>query len=145
MTASWSDLIDVQVIDVECFQLSDIQRNVSLQIFSCILPILWYFSCLLQGDVWLNPCFSKCHSFHLPFSSQPLCWGEGVAFCLTTHVPLHFFGFRGNWTTYDCLSFIPLLPDGNQLIIHPQFFRRGADQIQIGQECWLLLSLKVFF
>lgn len=110
--------------------------------FSCILPICDYYHACFWGDCLAGALlFSRfIHIIALVFlSSQPLSgdvvfggsggggWG---CFCQTTHFILVSGGI---WTGYDaCLSFIPLLPDGNQLIIHYYcFFRHGANIEQI--------------
>lgn len=129
MSALWwlCDLISLMFNSCmwNVFWLSDIQRKLSLQIFFMHFANLWFLSCFALGDVWLKSCFSSLYSHHclgfFCFSSQPLSWGW-IAFGQTTHLPLHFWFQGGIWTGYDCLSFIPLLPDGNQLITHSCHF-----------------------
>lgn len=109
---------------VECFRLSDVQRKLSLQIFHafCLFVIIIM---LALGDVWLKPCFpSFIHIIALDFQffittsvSGGGGWGWGVLLSNNTFTTSYLVS-GGIWTGYDCLSFIPLLPDGNQLIIH---------------------------
>lgn len=122
--------------------------------FSCILPICdYYHACLAEALLFCilftsSPCFFFC-------SLQPLSgdrvfggrWWWGC-FCQTTHFILVSGGI---WAGYDaCLSFIPLLPDGNQLITHYYcFFRHGANPEQIlfsGQKvhCSILIKTAEF-
>lgn len=151
MMALWSYPIDIQLMDVECCQLSDIQRKLSLQIFHAfcqfviiIMLAFWgmfgwnfAFRVLLMPSLWI---------FLFSITTSVFGWsGEGSNAFVKQHIyHLIFLVSGGIWTGYDCLSFIPLLPDGNQLIIHScSFFRHGASQIQIcflcsGHKCSLL-------
>lgn len=104
---------------VECFPISDIQRKLSLQIFhafcrSLIIIMLALGGCLaetLLSKFYPHHCLGF---FCCSFTTSAL---GGKRFCQTTFVTSCLVS-GGIWTGYDCLSFIPLLPDGNQLIIH---------------------------
>lgn len=122
--ALWSYLIDVQLMYVECFSTIWYPKKTFFADFFFFFHAFCQFVIIIMlcfgGDVWLKSCFLKfcvSHQFFC-FSSQPLSWGGRIAFCQTTHLPLHVWFQGGIWTGYDCLSFIPLLPDGNQLITH---------------------------
>lgn len=79
---------------------------------------------LALGDVWLKPCFPTfIHIIALDFVfHHNLCLAGGNAF-VKQHI-YHFIHtwFQGEFEGYACSSFIPLLPDGNQLIIHSYRF-----------------------
>lgn len=113
--------------------------------FLCIFLMhfanLWLLSCLLlRGLFGWSLAFSRfLHVIALVFLLfiTTSVWGRGFGggvwwgcFCQTTHFILVSGGI---WAGYDaCLSFIPLLPDGNQLITHYYcFFRHGANPEQI--------------
>lgn len=110
------------------FQLSGNQRNVSLQIFHAFCQTVIRIT-LALGDVWLKPCFFPSVAHIIAFSSQPQCFFRfvcvldgGCCFCQTTTSPLHFW-FQGELNkVWWCSSFVPLLPVGNQLIIHSHSF-----------------------
>ncbi len=120
MMALWSYLIDVQLMYVECFQLSWYPKKTFFADFSCILQICdYYHACFGRclAETLLSKFYSH-HCFGFSVCHHNLCLGGWKCFCQTTHLPLHIWFQGGIWTGYDCLSFIPLLPDGNQLIIH---------------------------
>lgn len=88
---------------------------------------LWLSPCLLWGGCLAETLLSKFFSHHcVGFSvfHHNLClgWGgEGVHLSNNTFTT-SFLVSGGIWTGSNCLSFIPLLPDGNQLIIHSYRF-----------------------
>ena len=137
MMALWSYLIDVQLMYVECF-FSDylISKERFLCRFFMHFANLWLLSCLLWGGggVWLWPCFpSFIHIIALDFLFfiTTSVSGGGMLLLDNTFTTSSLVS-GGIWTGYDCLSFIPLLPDGNQLIIHScRFLDMEQSEIQI--------------
>lgn len=104
---------------------------ISKENFLCRFPMhfanLWLLSCLLRGMFGWNFAFQvllmpSLWIFLFPITTSVFGWsGVGSnAFVKTTHLPPHiyFLVSGGIRTGCDCLSFIPLLPDGNQLLTH---------------------------
>lgn len=137
MMALWSYLIDVQLIHVECSQRSDIQRKLSLQIFHafCQFVIIimlafggeggwgmfgwdFAFQVLFTSLLWIF-CFSSPTSV---WRGGSVCVCGGGMLLSNNTFTTSYLVSGGIWTGYDCLSFIPLLPDGNQLIIRSYSF-----------------------
>lgn len=138
MMALWSYLIDVQLICGMFFFDYLISKESFLCRFFMHFANLWLLSCLLWGDVWLRPCFpSLIHIIALDFLffiTTSVSGGGvgGVMLLLNNTFTTSSLVSGGIWTGYDCLSFIPLLPDGNQLIIHScRFLDMEQSEIQI--------------
>lgn len=85
---------------------------------------LWLLSCLLWGMFGWNLAFQVLFTSLLWIfcsSSQPVSGGMEMLLSNNTFTTSYLVS-GGISTGYDCLSFIPLLPDGNQLIIHSYRF-----------------------
>ena len=130
MRAFWSFLIDVTLSSMwnVCDYL--ISKESFLCIFSHAFCQFVIIIMLALRDVLAETLLFKFYSHHCLglffFVHHDLCQGvglmEGLCFCQATHLPPHVW-FQGEFEQGDdCLSFIPLLPDGNQLITHRHRF-----------------------
>lgn len=127
--------------------------------FPCILPICDYYHACFGGCL-AETLLSKCYSCHrcgfFCFPSQPLFSGgrgRGAMLLSNNTFTTSFFLVSGGiWTGYDCLSFIPLLPDGNQLIIHScsfldmeqAKFKFASCAVGRSVHCWILMKAAEF-
>lgn len=128
---------------------------ISKENFLCIFLMhfanLWLLSCLLWGGGggmfgW-NLAFQVIFT-SLPWilfcSSQPLS-GDGVLLSNNTFTTSYLVS-GGIWAGYDCLSFIPLLPDGNQLITHSYRFldmeQTKFESCAVGSNVHCCISMK---
>ncbi len=86
---------------VECFQLSDIQRKLSLQIFHAFCQIVMIITLAFGGDVWLRLLLSKFYSHHclgVSVLHHNLCpGGAGMGAFVKQHIYHFMFGFRGEF------------------------------------------------
>lgn len=152
MRALWSYLIDVQLMYVDRFSTVWYPKKTFFAYFSCILPICdYYHACFGVGGGggmfgW-NLAFQVLFT-SLPWilfcSSQPLS-GDGVLLSNNTFTTSYLVS-GGIWAGYDCLSFIPLLPDGNQLITHSYRFldmeQTKFESCAVGSNVHCCISMK---
>lgn len=113
--------------------------------FSMHFANLWLLIMLALRGVWLISCFIHNIALYFLFFITTSVLGEGMLLSNNTFITSYLVS-GGIRTGYDCLSFIPLVLDGNQLIIHSFiafFFRHGASQIQNSRNGHYCILIKV--